>query len=98
MTGPEQSGNVSVISGTLILIAYNERNRRAGRSSFEYPGEDFYRIRFVSFCSIFALSGSSSVKKTLDICFRDRNTGGTAIDHDPYPRTVGFSPCGDTKY
>ena len=59
--------DLTVVFGTLILIAYQHGNRRSGCLSFKNTGEDLNLIIFLSGCGDLRLTGLPPVKKNLDI-------------------------------
>ena len=90
-------GKVAVIAGALILIPYKKRNRRAGRLPLKDAGQDLNLISLLTFGCIFALTGFAAVEKGLDVCFGQRKSGRTPVDHYADAGAVGFAPGCNTK-
>ena len=89
--------DLAVVVGTLVIIAYNKRNRGSGCVSFKDTGKNFYRIRLFSGGSKFALTWFPAVKKCLYIITGKWNACRTAIDNNAKCRTVGFPPGCDRE-
>ena len=98
MTGTEELGNISVIAGTLILVAYKKRDGSTCCLSLEDAGQDFDRISLVSLGCKSALTWSSAVKELLDLFLAKCKTGRTSVYYNTDSGAVGFLPRCYAKY
>ena len=82
MSRPERVGYIAVIPGSLVLIAYQKRDWGTGCFPLKDTGENLYCIWFTALCCIFALPGSSSVKKCLNyICIQSKPGRAPVLQH-----------------
>lgn len=69
MPRTKHRNNVSIISGTLVFITYEKRNRCSGRFAFKDSRENLDSIFLAASRCKFTLTGFSAVKKYLNIFF-----------------------------
>ena len=62
------------------------------RLSSKDAGQDLNLISLLTFGCIFALTGFAAVEKGLDVCFGQRKSGRTPVDHYADAGAVGFAP------
>ena len=65
MTRAVGVSKISIIPGTLVCVAYHERDRSSGGFSLKNSGEDFYQIPFLAGSCITTLPGFTPVEKSL---------------------------------
>lgn len=71
VTGTVIGGDLAVVSGLLIVVENDKRDRGAGRLSFKHAGEDLYAIVLLARGRISGLTGLAPVEKLLDIRFTE---------------------------
>ena len=97
MTRAVGVSKISIIPGTLVCVAYHERDRSSGGFSLKNSGEDFYQIPFLAGSCITTLAGFAPIEKFLDIFFIKRKTGWASVYDSSKSFAVRFAPGRDSK-
>ena len=66
MAGAELPRNFAVILGSLVLVADQHGDRRAGGHALEHAGQDFHFVIFAALCDEAALARLAAVEIGLD--------------------------------
>src|SRR5258706_4448502 len=77
---PERVGDVRVILAARILVADEQRDRRAGRAALENSGEDFDGVRLASLRDMPRSSRTAAVEFMLDVGLGKGETRWAAVD------------------
>ena len=97
VTGAKCLGDVAVILAALILVAYQQRNRRAGGFAFIHAGENFHRVGFAALRDVARSAGFATVEVMLDVGFAQHQPGRAAIDHAADRRAVRLTERSDAE-
>ena len=89
--------NGAVIPGTLIGIAYEQRDRGTGCAALKGAGEDLDGVGLRTLGRIPVLSGLAQIQIRLYIILRQRNPGRAAVHDDSDALYVGFPPRGNSE-
>src|SRR5262249_41236986 len=85
------------IFGTRVLVAHENRDRRAERFAFEHTRENFAAVFLFALGGDFALTRTTTVQLKLDVLLANVDLGRTAIDDNADPTAVRFAKRGDSK-
>ena len=88
VTGAEGLGDVGVILAALVLVADQQRNRRAGGHPLVHPRQDLDRIRFAALRDMARGARLAPVELGLDVRLADRQPRGATVDHAANGRTM----------
>ena len=92
MAGPENNSQVLVFRGVGILVVGDDRDRCAGRNTFENAGKDLCGVLLSAGSSDLALTGAPAIELQLDLVDRQRDAGGTPFDNYAESGTVRLAP------
>ena len=97
VAGTERVGDRRVVLAARVLVADQERDRRAGGAAFENAGQDLDRVGFAALGDVARRAGLAPVEIVLDVGGGERKPGRTAVDHAADRRSVRFAERGDAK-
>ena len=89
--------HLTVITGTLILVAHQQADRGAKRFAIFNPGEDGHLVCFFPGCGEITLPGTPPIKLRLDISFRQLKAGRATINNRADTDTVRFTKSANAK-
>ena len=89
--------HLHVVLRPSVLVAHEDRDRRAKRFAFENAGDNFAPVLLLSLRRDFALAGTTPIQLTLDIRFRDVDLWRTTVNYDTNSAAVRFTKCRDAK-
>ena len=97
MARTESLGDRAVVLRALVLVADQERDRRARGPPFEHPRQDLDAVRFAALSDMARGPWFAPVEFGLDLGGRDLETGRASVDDAADRRTVGFAERGNAK-
>ena len=97
VAGTERVGDVRVVLAARVLVADQQRDRRAGRAAFEHAGEDLHRVRLAPLRDVPRRAGPAAIELALDVGFGERQSRRTAVDDAADRRPVRFAERGDAE-
>ena len=97
MAGTEGLGDIGVILATLVLVADEQRDRRAGGQAFIDAGENLDRIGLTPLRDMARGARFASVELGLDVGLADRQPRRASIDHTADRRTMRFAKRRNAK-
>ena len=95
--GTERVGDARVILAALILVADQERDRRAGRPALEHAGQDLDGVGLAALRHVARRAGLAAVEVALDVGFVDCQARRAAVDDAADRRAVRFAERRDAK-
>ena len=81
VAGTESFGNVAVVLAALVLVADQQRDRRAGRFALEHAGENFHRIWLAPLGDMPRGARAAAVEFMLDVGLCERESRRAAVHH-----------------
>ncbi len=97
MAGTESIKDIAVILAALVLVADQQRDRRAGGFAFEHAGQDFDRIRFLALGHMARGAWLAAIELWLDVGFGQFHARRAAVNHATDGRAMGFAEGGNGK-
>ena len=97
MAGAKRRHDVGVVLAALILVADEQRDRRAGGAALEHAGENLHGIRLAPLRDVARGARLAAVEFGLDVGLADLQAGRAAIDHATDGGAMGFAERGDAK-
>ena len=94
VTGSVQVFDQFVFGGIGVAVFDHHRQGCAGGFAVEDAGQESYLIRLLAGGGDFALSGPSAVEFDLNVFFRKRQAGRTAVHYDANAGAMRFAPSG----
>ena len=91
MGGTVFFGHLGVGFGAVVLVAYQDGDRRAEGFPFKGAGEDFALVGLVTWSGDFGLAGTAAVEFDLEVGFGEGDEGRAAIDDDADATSMGFT-------
>src|SRR5438046_2829041 len=97
MRRPKFSCDLHVVLRPGVLVAHEDRDRRAERFATENAGDNFAPVFLLSLRRDFALTRTTTIQLTLDVRWRDFDFWRTTVNYDTNPAAVRFTKRRDAK-
>ena len=91
VAGAERVGDVRVVLAALVLVADQQRDRRARRAALEHAGQDLDGVGLAPLRHVPRRAGPAAVEFVLDVGLRERQSGRAAVDDAADRGTVRFA-------
>src|SRR6476646_407168 len=94
---PERIGDIRVVLAARVLVADQQRDRRAGGGPLEHAGEDLDGIGFATLRDMPRRTRLAPIELALDVGLRQRKAGGAAVDDAADRGPVRFAERSDAE-
>jgi hypothetical protein len=97
VSGTEGVGKFRVVLAARILVADQQRDRRAGGHALVHAGQDLDTVGFAPLRHMARRAGPAPVEIVLQVLGRQRQPGRAAVDHAADRRSVRLAEVGDLQ-